>query len=89
MIIENKLDIFIKNCKLKHLDKYNYSLVDYNNNNTKVKIICPIHGIFEQVPKSHLKGIGISKIISESTVLTIENQYLLNKVLIIINQNTK
>ena len=36
-----------------HGDKYNYSLVEYKNANTKVKIICPIHGIFYQYPFSH------------------------------------
>ena len=39
-----------------HGNKYDYSLVEYVNNTTKVKIICPIHGIFEQTPKSHLDG---------------------------------
>jgi len=37
-------------------DKFDYSLVEYKNNKTKVKIICPIHGIFEQVPTLHLKN---------------------------------
>lgn len=37
-----------------HNNKYDYSLVEYKNNNTKVKIICPIHGIFEQKPRTHL-----------------------------------
>ncbi len=36
-----------------HGGKYDYSLVDYKNNKTKIKIICPIHGIFEQLPSNH------------------------------------
>ncbi len=52
---------FIKKAKKIHKDFYDYSLVDYKNNNTKVKIICPIHGIFEQIPRSHLFGIGCPK----------------------------
>jgi hypothetical protein len=45
---------FIKKSKLIHGDKYDYSLVDYVNNYTKVKIICSIHGEFEQSPNKHL-----------------------------------
>jgi len=42
-------------------NKYDYSLVNYLNNNTKVKIICVKHGIFEQTPNSHLSGSGCAK----------------------------
>ena len=45
---------FIDKSKQIHGDKYDYSLVEYKNNKTKVKIICPIHGVFEQIPTSHL-----------------------------------
>ena len=44
-----------------HGDEWDYSLVDYVNNITNVKIICKIHGVFEQTPKSHLKGHGCPK----------------------------
>jgi len=47
---------FIEKARLKHDDKYDYSLVDYKNANKKIKIICPIHGPFEQFPREHLKG---------------------------------
>ncbi|MBR6517537.1 MAG: hypothetical protein IKT40_11955 [Bacilli bacterium] len=49
---------FIDRAKLIHGDKYDYSKVEYINNNTKVCIICPTHGEFWQSPKSHLKGYG-------------------------------
>ena len=52
---------FIKKAKEIHNNKYNYSLVDYKNAITKIKIICPEHGIFEQNPNSHLRGYGCSK----------------------------
>ena len=40
-----------------HNGKYNYSLVhNFNNVKEKVKIICPIHGEFEQDIYSHKKG---------------------------------
>ena len=42
-----------------HNNKYDYSLVNYKNNKTKVKIICKKCGrIFEQLPINHLKGFG-------------------------------
>jgi hypothetical protein len=49
---------FIIDAYCKHGDRYNYRLVEYKNNKTKVKIICPIHGIFEQTPHGHLRGYG-------------------------------
>ena len=44
---------FIEKSKLKHGDKYDYSLVDYKNDRTKVLINCPHHGEFSQIPNSH------------------------------------
>ena len=49
---------FIAKAKAVHGDMYDYSLVDYKGNKTKIKIICPIHGVFEQTPNSHLMGRG-------------------------------
>ncbi|MEI7504607.1 MAG: DUF723 domain-containing protein, partial [Paludibacter sp.] len=46
---------------LKHGSKYDYSLMEYVNQNKKIKIICPIHGIFKQSPYSHSKGCGCPK----------------------------
>jgi len=57
---------FLDNAKIKHGDKFDYSLVEYKNNKTKVKIICPIHGIFEQTPESHLKNHGCQKCFFDS-----------------------
>lgn len=53
---------FIQKSREVHgADKYDYSLVEYKNNNTKVIIICKIHGIFEQIPRSHTSGVGCPK----------------------------
>ena len=52
---------FIKKAKDIHGDKYDYSLVNYKNNKTNVKIICD-GIIYEQSPKSHLKGIDLKHI---------------------------
>lgn len=49
-------DEFIKRARAKHGDKYDYSEVNYVNGDTKVKIICPIHGAFWQTPHNHLHG---------------------------------
>jgi len=46
---------FIEDAINIHGNTYSYSLVDYKNNYTKVKIICSKHGEFEQRPKDHLK----------------------------------
>jgi hypothetical protein len=35
-----------------------YSLVEYLNSGTNVKIICPVHGLFEQAPDNHYAGKG-------------------------------
>jgi len=57
----NKLEDFIRRSKIIHNNFYDYSLVDYKTQKIKVKIICPTHGIFEQMPDSHLTGSGCYK----------------------------
>jgi len=52
---------FITKANYIHNSKYNYSLVKYVNTNTMVKIICPIHGEFQQTPNTHLSGSGCPK----------------------------
>ncbi len=49
---------FIEDAKLVHGKRYNYLLVNYINNNTKIDIICKIHGVFLQKPMIHLLGNG-------------------------------
>ena len=52
---------FIRRARKVHGDKYDYSKTNYVNNNTKVTIICPIHGEFYQLPYNHLRGKGCRK----------------------------
>ena len=52
---------FIKRANVIYNNKYNYSKVEYINNDIKVCIICPIHGEFWQTPHTHLKGQGCKK----------------------------
>jgi len=47
-------DLFIKKSKEINGDKYDYSLVNYKNNKTKIKLICKYHGVFEQRPDAHI-----------------------------------
>lgn len=52
------LESFVSRASALHENKYDYSKVEYVNNKTKVKIICPVHGEFECTPHNHLKGRG-------------------------------
>lgn len=54
----NKDEYLINKFREVHGDRYDYSLVEYVNSKTKVKIICKDHGIFNQVLSSHLMGSG-------------------------------
>jgi hypothetical protein len=49
------IEEFIKRSIDFHGNKYDYSLVNYINSYTDVKIICPIHDIFEQPPSDHFR----------------------------------
>lgn len=49
-------ELFIKKSNIIHNNIYDYKLVVYKNNKTKVKIICKKHGIFEQSPNSHRRS---------------------------------
>ena len=57
----SKVD-FIKRVNILHNDFYDYSLVDDDfDYRKKVKIICPVHGVFEQKPSCHLRNKGCMK----------------------------
>lgn len=47
-------DDFIERAKKIHGSQYDYSEVNYKNNHSKVKIICPEHGEFFQAPVNHV-----------------------------------
>jgi len=57
---KNKRDFEIDANKV-HKNKFNYDLVCYKNNKSKVKIICPNHGEFQQRPSDHLNGFGCAE----------------------------
>ena len=58
-------NIFIEKCNKIYNNKYDYSLTEYVNNKTNVKVICPIHGIFELRADGHLNGYGCKNCIIE------------------------
>ena len=50
--------IFIKKCMEIYGDYYDYSMVDYKNSTSKVKIICTNGHFFDCTPTNHLRGRG-------------------------------
>ena len=64
---KEKENEFIRKSNLIHNNKYDYSKVQYINSTTLVKIICPIHGEFEQMPHNHVKGCECQKCAVEKT----------------------
>lgn len=52
---------FISKCKSIHGDKYDYTPTIYVQREAKVKIVCPIHGEFEQRARNHMDGSGCVK----------------------------
>lgn len=52
---------FIDRAGKVHNDTYDYSNVKYTKSRNNVIIICKIHGEFEQIPNSHLRGHGCGK----------------------------
>lgn len=51
-------DVFVERAAARHDNKYDYTKVQYKNQYTEIDIICPTHGIFSQLPKTHLMGHG-------------------------------
>ena len=55
-------EAFIEKATLKHLGIYDYSKIEtIKNSQTKVIILCPIHGEFKQQVAPHLAGTGCPK----------------------------
>lgn len=48
------MEEFLEKASAVHGGKYDYSLVKLGSKNTKIQILCPSHGIFEQLPGAHL-----------------------------------
>lgn len=68
-----KYEDFTKKAIEKHEDKYKYPYFDETSVDSKIKIICPTHGEFEQAIYAHLRGQGCPKCIGEKRGYTTEN----------------
>ena len=81
--LSNKLtkEEFIAESEKIHGGKYNYELVNYISCFEKVKIVCKLHGEFEQSPTTHLRGQGCWRcgIISCSSKNRLSNEEFVNK----------
>ena len=54
--LKKRKNNFLTKSKKVHGGKYDYSLVDYVNNQTPIDIICPEHGKFTTTPSVHSAG---------------------------------
>lgn len=80
--VVNSKEQFVEFCNKLFNNKYDYSKVDYINNNNKVTVRCPIHDYeWDILPSSHMRGRGCKKCgyenLSEKTLNTFE--YYLSK----------
>ena len=67
--LSHSIQRFLEDAKKAHGSKYDYSHVQYINALTKVTIICPDHGPFNQEPANHIRDVGCPKCGDESTAL--------------------
>ena len=51
------LESFIQKSNSKHGDKFDYSMIEYINSTTPIKVGCPRHGIQIQTPYYHINGL--------------------------------
>ena len=72
-------ELFLKDAMKIHGNKYDYSKAEYVDSQTKVVIICPVHGEFTQFPSSHLQGNGCPKCGKDRTALRMTNEDFINK----------
>lgn len=84
----------INKFKNTHGEIYDYSLVDYQGDSKKVKIICEIHGIFKQQVAAHLRQkqgcpkCGREKVNKIIRTRLISNDKFINKIEKIFGKNT-
>ena len=73
------LEQFLQDAKKAHGNKYDYSRVKFVNFQTRVSIICPVHGEFYQSPTAHLQGSGCPKCGNDRTALRMNNDSFIKK----------
>jgi hypothetical protein len=72
----NQNDGFIKKSNKIHNNFYDYSLVKYFDTRTLIKIICPIHGVFQQITVNHLRGCGCPKCGLNNTINNLTTNHI-------------
>lgn len=76
IILRKSSEVFLKQANDIHQYKYTY-LTSYIDRQTKIKINCPIHGIFEQRPANHIRGQGCPNcVIYFHSVSKLEKEWL-------------
>jgi Zn finger protein HypA/HybF involved in hydrogenase expression len=70
--LKSNTESFIDAARKVYGVKYDYSKVVYTTSKSPVKIICPIHGEFEQIASYHLAGNGCKKCGSRNVPYTTE-----------------
>lgn len=79
MAFQKTLEKFIEESKAINGNKYDYSLTEYKGAGVKVKIICPIHGVFEVQPNNHLKRGDACQKCGWHNLLKNSNEKIINK----------
>ena len=73
--LDARKQTFLSKSKKIHGDKFDYSKVDFVKESLEVTIICPIHGEFQQIARSHSDGngcarcSGVAKLTTEEVIL--------------------
>lgn len=70
-----RFEEFVEQARATHGDKYQYDRKSYTGVAKKMRINCPVHGWFEQVPYAHKRGQGCSLCHNEAKTLT-QEQFL-------------
>jgi len=53
------VELFVERARQVHGATYDYSMSIYKSNNTKLTILCPSHGPFNQTPSKHIGSNGV------------------------------
>lgn len=73
---KTSLQEFLKNAKVIHNNVYTYEKVVYFDSKTKVEITCPKHGLFWQIPSSHISQHCGCPLCATSSVSKAETEWL-------------
>lgn len=73
-------DAFLKKCNLAHGEKYDYSLVKYINDKSKITIVCKKHGKFSQLAGNHIRGSGCPRCYISKGELLVKEYLIKNKI---------